>query len=250
MLVLFWQERDSCDTFGKQGGRSGGIPKGKNVDISHAPRLFVVARYALQQQRTPMIALLEGELAAVRHDSVILLAGGVGYKVHVTPFALGKLAGEDSLRLHIFTNVREDAITLYGFLDEGELSMFELLISVNGVGPKMALGILSVAEPASIRAAVVGKDISILTRISGVGKRTAERIILDLENKVGTLTEAGIKGATEESETIEALSSMGYSASEVREAMKVLPPGVTRVEERIGALLKILGKKRPFISAQ
>lgn len=191
-----------------------------------------------------MIALLEGSIAALRHDYAIVMAGGVGYKVHLTPYALGKIAGESSARFHIFTNVREDAITLYGFLDEGELVMFELLISVNGVGPKMALGILSVAEPASIRAAVVGKDISILTRISGIGKRTAERILLDLENKVGTLTEDGIKGATEESEVIEALGSMGYTPSEVREAMKLLPPGLVRVEEKIGALLKVLGKKR------
>ena len=191
-----------------------------------------------------MIALLEGSIAALRHDYAIVMAGGVGYKVHLTPYALGKIAGELSARFHIFTNVREDAITLYGFLDEGELIMFELLISVNGVGPKMALGILSVAEPASIRAAVVGKDISILTRISGIGKRTAERILLDLENKVGTLTEESIKGATEESEVIEALGSMGYTPSEVREAMKLLPPGLARVEEKIGALLKILGKTR------
>ncbi len=191
-----------------------------------------------------MIALLEGSIAALRHDHAVVMVGGVGYKVHLTPYTLGKVAGESSARFYVFTNVREDAITLYGFLDEGELAMFELLISVNGVGPKMALGILSVAEPASIRAAVVGKDTSILTRISGVGKRTAERIILDLENKVGTLTEAGIRGATEESETIEALSSMGYAPSEVREAMKMIPPGASRVEEKIGALLKVLGKKR------
>lgn len=190
-----------------------------------------------------MIALLEGPIAAIRHDSAIVLAGGVGYKVHLTPYTLGKIAGSSSARFHIFTNVREDAITLYGFLDEGELVMFELLISVNGVGPKMALGILSVAEPASIRAAVVGKDISILTRISGVGKRTAERILLDLENKVGALTEEGLKGATEESELIEALSSMGYAPGEVREAMKMIAPETTRVEEKIGALLKVLGKK-------
>ncbi|MGB2791660.1 MAG: Holliday junction branch migration protein RuvA [Candidatus Moraniibacteriota bacterium] len=191
-----------------------------------------------------MIALLEGPIAAIRHDSAIVLAGGVGYKVHLTPYTLGKIAGSSSVRFHVFTNVREDAITLYGFLDEGELVMFELLISVNGVGPKMALGILSVAEPASIRAAVVGKDISILTRISGVGKRTAERILLDLENKVGSLTEEGLKGATEESEVIEALSSMGYAPGEVREAMKLIAPEATRVEEKIGALLRVLGKKR------
>ena len=191
-----------------------------------------------------MIALLEGSIAAVRHDYAVVLTGGVGYKVHLTSYTLGKIAGFSSVRLHVFTSVREDAITLYGFLDEGELNMFELLLSVNGVGPKMALGILSVAEPASIRAAVVGKDISILTRISGVGKRTAERILLDLENKVGALTEDGIKGATEESEVIEALGSMGYAPSEVREAMRHIPDGALRVEEKIGALLKVLGKKR------
>ena len=191
-----------------------------------------------------MIAFLEGSVGAVRHDFAVVLVNGVGYKVYLTPYALGKISGVSSVRLHIFTNVREDAITLYGFLDEGELSMFELLISVNGVGPKMALGILSVAEPASIRAAVVRRDLSILTRISGIGKRTAERILLDLENKVGHLTDETIKGAAEESEAIEALSSMGYSPAEVREAMKLISPEMVRVEEKVGALLKVLGKKR------
>ncbi len=191
-----------------------------------------------------MIAFLDGSVGAVRHDFAVVLVNGVGYKVHLTPYALGKISGVSSVHLHIFTNVREDAITLYGFLDEGELAMFELLISVNGVGPKMALGILSVAEPASIRAAVVRKDLSILTRISGIGKRTAERILLDLENKVGHLTDETIKGAAEESEAIEALSSMGYSPSEVREAMKLISPDMVRVEEKVGALLKVLGKKR------
>ena len=191
-----------------------------------------------------MIGLLEGVVAGIRHDTAIILVQGVGYRVHLSAYGLGKLAGETHVALHIHTHVREDAITLFGFLEEKELDMFELLISVSGVGPKMALGILSVAEPASIRAAVVGKDISILTRISGVGKKTAERILLDLENKVGTLSEGTLKSATEESEVIEALASMGYAPSEVREAMKALPTGLSRVEEKIGAILKVLGKKR------
>lgn len=191
-----------------------------------------------------MIALLEGKIIAIRHDFAVVFVGGVGYKVHLSPYTLGKISGASETRLHIFTNVREDAITLFGFLEEAELVMFELLISVSGVGPKMAMNILSVAEPSSIRAAVAGKDISILTRISGVGRKTAERILLDLENKVGALSEEGVRGATEESEVIEALSSMGYAPSEVREAMKLLPVGLSRVEEKIGAILKVLGKKR------
>ncbi|QQS21145.1 MAG: Holliday junction branch migration protein RuvA [Candidatus Moraniibacteriota bacterium] len=191
-----------------------------------------------------MIAFLEGSILSLRSDTVVLLTGGIGYRVHVTSFTLGKISGEASIRLHIHTHVREDAITLFGFLTEEELSMFELLISVSGVGPKMALGILSVAEPASIRAAVVGKDIAILTRISGVGKRTAERILLDLENKVGSISDSLVQSATEESEAVDALSSLGYSASEIREAMKHIPPGMKRVEDRVGALLKMLGRKK------
>ncbi len=194
-----------------------------------------------------MIAFLEGKLGSIRGDSAIVMVGGVGYRVSLTAYTIGKLSRdfeERQVRLFIHTHVREDAITLFGFLEESELLMFELLISVSGVGPKMAMGILSVVEPASIRAAVVGKDTSILTRISGVGRRTAERIILDLENKVGAVSEISIKGVAEESETVEALVSMGYAVSEVREAMKKLPSGISRVEERIGALLKFLGKKR------
>ncbi len=191
-----------------------------------------------------MIALLEGSLSMIRHDFVIVLTGGVGYKVHLTSYALGKIAGEQQIRLHIFTNVREDAIVLYGFLDETELAMFELLISVSGVGPKMALSILSVAEPSSICAAVQSRDTTILTRISGVGKKTAERIILDLENKVGAFSEAGVRGASVDSEVIEALGAMGYPLAEIREALKQVSPDAVRVEEKVGALLKLLGKNR------
>ena len=131
-----------------------------------------------------MIAQLEGNIAGMRGNALILVVGGIGYLVHVSAYTLGKLAGEDQVLLHVHTHVREDTLALYGFQSEEELHMFQLLISVSGIGPKAALSILSLADLKTLRLAIVNKDPSILTRVSGVGKKTAEKVIVELQNKV------------------------------------------------------------------
>jgi Holliday junction DNA helicase RuvA len=155
---------------------------------------------------------------------------------------MGKIAGKKELELYTHTYVREDTFALYGFIILDELEMFELLISISGIGPKAAIGILSIAEPKTIRAAVISGDSSILTRVSGVGKKTAERVILELKNRIEELPGEDQGAAKADSEAIEALASLGYSVSQSREALKSVPEKVKDVSERVRAALKNLGK--------
>jgi Holliday junction DNA helicase RuvA len=190
-----------------------------------------------------MIAQLEGKIARIKGNSVIVAVGGVGYQVFITPYTLGKIAGLDQVLLYTYTQVREDILALYGFLDETELTMFELLISVSGIGPKAALSLLSIADPKTIRTAVVNKDPNILTRVSGVGKKTAEKIIVELQNKVSSLDIEDQATALAGQEALEAMTAMGYSISEAREALKMVPENIDDVGARIRQALKNLAKK-------
>lgn len=195
------------------------------------------------QHETLMIAQLEGKIAGIRGNAVILMVGGVGYQVAVSAYTLGKLAGREQVMLHIHTHVREDSLALYGFLDEEELSMFELLISVSGIGPKVGLSLLSIADVKTIRLAIVNKDPNILTRVSGVGKKTAEKLIVELQNKVTAVAGDEDGDAASSQDALEALASLGYSITEAREALKMVPTEVKDVSARIKAALKNLGKK-------
>lgn len=189
-----------------------------------------------------MIAELHGKIGTLKANSVVLMVGGVGYQVQVTTYTLGILASQEDVHLYIHTHVREDAFLLYGFLDEGEKAMFELLIGVSGIGPKVALSILSIADTKTIRTAVTHKDPSILTRVSGVGKKMAERVILELQNKVeeGDLTDHA--EARADQEALEALAALGYSVTQAREALKVVPKDVTDLSGRVRQALKSLAK--------
>ncbi|OGI24830.1 MAG: Holliday junction DNA helicase RuvA [Candidatus Moranbacteria bacterium RIFCSPHIGHO2_12_FULL_54_9] len=191
-----------------------------------------------------MIAQLEGKIAGIKENSVILMVGGVGYLVSVSAYTLGKVAGQEQVLFYIHTHVREDQLALYGFLNEEELQMFELLISISGIGPKVALSILSIADVKTIRTAIVNKDPSILTRVSGVGKKTAERVIVELQNKVDDVDIDDQAGALAGQDAIEALTSLGYSVTEAREALKLVPAETTDVSARIHQALRNLGKKK------
>ena len=189
-----------------------------------------------------MIAELHGKISSVKQNSVVILVSGVGYQVFVSTYSLGLLAGQEEVHLHIYTHVREDALMLYGFLDEAEKAMFELLIGITGIGPKVALSILSIADVKTLRTAIVHKDASILTRVSGVGKKMAERIILELQNKVeeGDLTDHA--EARADQEALEALTALGYSVVQAREALKNVPRDVSDLSGRIRQALKNLAK--------
>jgi len=191
-----------------------------------------------------MIAKITGKIEYMKDNYVVVDVNGVGYQIFVTDFTLGKLAGKNEISLNIFTYVKEDTLALYGFIDLAEKEMFELLISISGIGPKAAMGILSIAEPKTIRAAILNDDYSVLTRVSGVGKKTAERVVLELKNKVADMSVEEKEEAFSDSEALEALQSMGYSLNEAREALKNIPSEVGDISEKIKIALKELGKSK------
>ncbi|MEI7426195.1 MAG: Holliday junction branch migration protein RuvA [Candidatus Moraniibacteriota bacterium] len=190
-----------------------------------------------------MIGKIRGKIEAVKENYVIVDVHDVGYKINMNGYSLAKIAGKETVEIFIHTHVREDALALFGFLSEEELGMFELLISISGIGPKVALGILSIASPKTIKTAIVNEDPSILTKVSGIGKKTAGRVILELKNKVGTISQDDKDETTDDSNAIEALMTMGYSPLEAREALKAVSADVKDVGKRVGMALRSLGKK-------
>lgn len=189
-----------------------------------------------------MIGKLTGKIDFIRNNYVIIDVSGVGYRVQMTEISLGKVSREQEAELFIHTYVREDHIHLYGFLEMEELEMFELLISISGIGPKAALGILTIANPKAIKTAIINEDSSILTRVSGVGKKTAERVILELQNKIEDLPDMDQTQAKSDSEVVEALVGMGYKITEAREAAKLVPQEVEDISEKIKLALKNMAK--------
>jgi holliday junction DNA helicase RuvA len=190
-----------------------------------------------------MIAKLKGKIEYLRDNYAVVDVNNVGYKVFLSAYTFGKVAGTEQVDLFIHTYVREDTLALYGFLAAEELEMFEMLISISGIGPKASLGILSIATPKTIRTAILNEDPSILTRVSGIGKKTAERVILELKNKVADMPEHEKVGAVSDMDAIEALVSMGYNVSEARESLKLVPKEVKDIGARVKIALKNLGKK-------
>jgi holliday junction DNA helicase RuvA len=187
-----------------------------------------------------MIASLSG---TVRHKDLNLLVvdvGGVGYKVSVTPDVAVEATLSQPIFLWTYLAVREDALDLYGFLDRETLDLFGLLITISGIGPKTALGILNVASPATLRQAVGSGDTSYLTRVSGIGKKNAEKIVLELKDKLKYTEEDQSVDVRSEGDALEALISLGYSERDARAALKKVPKETTGASERVKAALKLL----------
>jgi len=188
-----------------------------------------------------MIGSIRGKIILKTEKFLIVETAGVGYKINVSPDTLSKLKkiNEDVL-LWIHTHVREDILDLYGFLDRQELEFFEMLINVSGIGPKGALSILGIASIETMKKAIGTGDTAYLTKISGIGRKTAEKIIIELRDKiVAGKTGASLQG---ELDTLEALRSLGYSQSEAREALKKVLPN-TDTNTKIREALKILSGK-------
>lgn len=176
-----------------------------------------------------MIAYLSGSVISKNDSYLIILTNqSIGYQVYVTKNLLSEIALEQQISLFIHTNVKEDSITLYGFFDEHELRFFEQLISINGIGPKMATEILG--NPlAMIKQAILNNDVTLLTRIKGLGKKTAERLVLELKNKID-LKDVAL-GANEqdlvpdrvENDVVEALMGLGYDKYMIVKTLSNLP---------------------------
>jgi len=187
-----------------------------------------------------MIASLSG---TVRHKDISALVvdvGGVGYKVLVTAETALDVTPSSPIFLWTHLVVRETALELFGFLDKETLDIFELLITISGIGPKSALGILNVATPSMLRQAVAGEDTTYLTRVSGIGKKNAEKIVLELKDKLKFSKEDGGRDLRSEGDALEALVSLGYSERDARGALKRVPKEIEKAGERIKAALKFL----------
>lgn len=182
-----------------------------------------------------MIGSLKGTVDSLGIDNCIIeTAGGVGYRVFMPAAQLAQLTQGVSVRLHIHTAVREDAIVLYGFLSREYYDLFELLLTISGVGPKMALGILSAVKPDAFYLAVQSRDIKVLTKLPGIGKKTAERLLLELKDKVGPVAAEGADSFGEAvAEAIEALASLGYSNSEIMPVIKKIEGAESKTSEEI-----------------
>lgn len=189
-----------------------------------------------------MIGKLTGVFAGMMGSGEALIdVGGVGYAVRVTLEMGVHLAKNPAPTvLFIHTAVRDDAIDLYGFESDDELSFFRLLLSVSGVGPKTALQILNLAPLNALRGAVASGDATYLTKVSGIGKKSAARIVVELKDKLAKEGHARIVQEGD-GDVIDALLSLGYRVEEAREAMKKIGNGTTETKERLREALKILG---------
>lgn len=192
-----------------------------------------------------MISQLTGDIVFTGERYVVLEVGGVGYKVYVPPDTLRAAAKKKGgVRLWTHLAVREDAMDMYGFMERAELEFFELLIGVPGIGPRSALGIMSIAPVENIKKAVSSGDSSYLTKVSGIGRKTAEKIVLELRDKLGAWTETGSPELKEEADVLEALQSLGYSQSEARDALKKVPREISGTGARVKEALKLLGNSK------
>lgn len=192
-----------------------------------------------------MIAYLKGKIIGKLLNYVIVEVGGIGYQVFAGESFLNELKSGEEMEFFIHHQVREEASDLYGFKTMEDLELFGSLLTVSGVGPKSALGVISMASAGDIKEAIIRGDANLLTKVSGIGKKTAERIILELKTKVlrsagGTISldSAGSLGSDE----IDALMSLGYSLSEARAALNTVDSSLIDSGERVKAALKKMAK--------
>ncbi|MBI3576741.1 Holliday junction branch migration protein RuvA [Candidatus Gottesmanbacteria bacterium] len=188
-----------------------------------------------------MIGALRGEIFSSLGNQLILMVHDVGYRISVPQKLVSTSNKGGNLTLFIHTHVRDDALDLYGFITQEELALFELLLTVSGIGPRTALAIID-RGVAAIRAAVASADVTFFTTVPRVGTKNAQKIIIELKNKLGSVTEldlaAGATGDTKD--VLEALTNMGFGRSEVLEVIKRLDPALLSVEDKIRQALKLL----------
>lgn len=200
-----------------------------------------------------MIAYVNGIIEDIAEDNVVIDVGGIGYNVRISADTASRLPGVgEMVRLYTYTNVKEDAFLLYGFLSRNELAMFKLCITVSGIGPKGGLAILSVMDVDSLRFAIMSGDIKAISKAPGIGARTAQRLILELKDKISiddtlinkeiAVTAAGrvTADSAQKQEAVEALVSLGYGQAESLKAVNAIE-GIENMDS--GAVLKAALKK-------
>ena len=191
-----------------------------------------------------MISYLEGTAIAKNEKNAIILVNGVGYKVFFSGGDLNTIAlTGDTVKAFTHLQVREDALELYGFLDRSALELFELFITISGIGPKVALAIISTESPSVLAGAIAREDVKFLTKVAGVGLKSAQKIVLELHEKIAKVSFAmHDAGASADADAIDALVALGWSARDAREALKNIPKEIDRTDLRIKEALKALGR--------
>ncbi len=192
-----------------------------------------------------MIATLTGVVSEKLADMVVLEVQGVGYGLSVTAEDHGVLINDSSARLYVYEHIREQSHELFGFIDKETLALFEQLLSVNGIGPKMALNMLSIGSNEGVKQAIASGDVSYIQQANGVGKKVAERVVVDLKDKVGLvgadLSSTGILAADthlKQDEAVVALMSLGYSTHDAARALQKIDaklPTAERIKQALKA---------------
>ena len=196
-----------------------------------------------------MIGKLCGTVEEVGARELLVMVGGVGYIVHATSSSIATIHEGVAREVCLFTYlaVRENALDLYGFINEREKDFFMLLLGISGIGPKSAIAILSVVDIATLERAVLTQDASYLTKVGGVGKKNAEKIVLELKDKISGVAEHSEASLTADVEALEALLALGYSQREARNALSMSQPDseadTKSVHDRIKSALRFLGSK-------
>ena len=192
-----------------------------------------------------MISRLTGKIVHTDLKYIVLDVQGVGYKVATTADIMSKLNKDENIvTLWTYLAIRENAMDLYGFLTLVELNFFELLITISGIGPKTALGILNVASVHSLETAIQTGETSHLTKVSGIGKKVAEKIVMELKDKINTIihTPESEKSMQGDADVIEALKALGYRDLESREVLKKIDKSIKDTGAKVKSALKLLGK--------
>lgn len=193
-----------------------------------------------------MISFLRGRIINKSLNYAIIETRDIGYQVFAGENLLNDLKVDTEIELYTHHQIKEDASDLYGFKSLEDLELFELLLTVSGVGPKSALGVLSIASAGDIKEAIIRGDANLLTKVSGIGKKTAERLVLELKTKIMRIGGSSIalnSSISSGSDEIDALMSLGYSLSEARAALNLVDAGLTDSGERVKAALKKMRQK-------
>ncbi len=190
-----------------------------------------------------MIAYISGKILDINEKFLVIDVNGLGYKVFSSTDTLSGLSLGQTISLHTYLAVREDALDLYGFTSDEQKSFFEMLLSVSGIGPKSALSILSITSIDTLKKAIATGDTGYLTKVSGIGRKTAEKIVIELRDKLMAHKNESVN-LRGEHDALEALKSLGYSQNEAREALKDISPEITDTNARIREALKQLGRDR------
>jgi Holliday junction DNA helicase RuvA len=192
-----------------------------------------------------MIGYLSGKVIEKSATGAIILVGGVGYDVTLPTSILGKIHQDSETELWIYSHIREDQFSLFGFAEKEELEFFKQLLSVSGIGPKAAIAIVSSAPISKLKSSISAGDPTLLSAVSGVGRKTAEKAVVELKNKISAVgSSSEIFAGSDTEDVLNALIQLGFQRAEASSAIAQLPEDTEGTDAKLKAALKILGNKR------